>query len=177
MKSFFRGPRVLFAVAALGLLAIAAVNVFVPPTDDERLQVMRAQMQAQRWEADSCQAALVRDEEALHVRDARLDSLRVQITAYEALDPRGVPAETYEAYINAFETYNNSIPERVTAADSLRAHWDACSEIARRHNELADSARGLAAALGLLDELPERVPVVTQPQGTDGTSGPSKTVP
>lgn len=177
MKSFLRGPRVLFAIAALGLLAILAVNVFVPPTNEERLQAMRARLQAQRWEADSCQAALVREEEALQVRDARLDSLRVEITAYEALDPRGVPADTYEAYINAFETYNSGIPERVAAADSLRAHWAACSEIARQHNALADSARGLAAAMGLLDELPERAPVVAAPQATEGTSGPSKTVP
>ena len=101
---------------------------------------------------------LEREENLLQASDARFDSLRSLIDRYEGLDRRGVPADSYETYIEAFNTYNEGIPSREAAGETLQAHWDACTVIVERHNALADSARALAEEHGLVNDTLRRVP-------------------
>ncbi len=138
--------------SAVAMVLMIAVNILMPPSAEEQLQALRAELKAQRSAADSCRAALGREQVALFASDTRLDSLRTEIELFESLDPRGVPTDSYAVYLDVFETYNAGIPSRVAAADSLRIHWTICRAITREHNSLADSARGLAAGLGLLAE-------------------------
>ncbi len=111
-----------------------------------------------RAAADSCRAALESEEAQLLASNARLDSLKRVIDYYEALDPRGVPADSYEIYLETFNSYNSGVPVQTAAADSLQLHWQACRAITEQHNALADSARRFAEEHGLINNPGARPP-------------------
>ncbi len=150
MRTAPRPFLVILAISAVAFLAIVVIDLLSPIPPADRLRAQRQQMADLRAAADSCQAALVGEEARLLTSDARLDSLRAVIDYYEALDARGVPADSYEVYLEIFQAYNEGIPQRATAGDSLQAHWEACRELTVRHNSIADSARAIAEELGLM---------------------------
>ncbi len=141
---------VMAAISVVALAIIALVDLLTPVPPTEHLHRLRLELRALRTAADSCRAALAREQAELRASDARLDSLRRAIRFYESLDPRGVPADSYDIYMNAFEAYNAGVPGRAAAGDTLAAHWRACTEIVVRHNAIADSARAVARQLGLI---------------------------
>jgi predicted nucleic acid-binding Zn-ribbon protein len=102
---------------------------------------IRAHLAALRTASSECVAELSRADAAFRDYRARVDSLRGRIRRYEAMDSRGVPDAQYDAYLDAFEEYNDSVSAWQERADSLEARTESCQEIARRHNALADSAR------------------------------------
>ncbi len=162
-------------ISLVAILVMVLVDLIrpVPPTD--RLRSLRDTMAALRVAADSCRTALEEEEAALRMSDASLDSMRGRISFYESLDPRGVPADSYEAYIRTFNEYNARIPARAAAGDTLGAHFDSCREITERHNIVADSALNIARELG-------RVREPVRPSGAnaarDSSAGPvSPTAP
>lgn len=146
----------LLTISGIALVATVASDFFRPQTPEERLQHLRIRLTDLRSAADSCRDALEQKEVELHARDEGLDSLRDKVEAYESLHPEGVPAESYEDYIDAFEGYNRGIPERNAEAKALQVHWAACREIAEIHNVTADSALRLASELGLVRDDPIR---------------------
>ena len=142
----------MLVIAAIGFVAIIATELLVPPSPEEQLRILRSALAQQRSAADSCGNALEREEAWLRDDDEQLDSLKTLIDHYENLDPRGVPADSYETYIEAFNTYNETIPKRTEAGETLQAHWQQCRDIAEHHNVIADSARTLATELGLMHD-------------------------
>lgn len=140
----------LITVSIVGAIAIVASDLLVPPSPEEQLRGLRPELAALRAAADSCTTALAREEARLRASDARLDSLKRRIDAFETLDSRGVPADSYDAYLETFNAYNAGVPDRTVAAETLQAHWRACRAIAERHNGIADSARAIAVELGLV---------------------------
>lgn len=146
------------AISIVALAVIVLVDFLTPVPPTERLHRLRQEMLALRASADSCRAALEREEARLRASDARLDSLRDAIEFYESLDPRGVPADSYDVYIETFRAYNEGVPGRAAAGDTHEAHWRACAEIVARHNAVADSARALAEELGLIRGASDREP-------------------
>jgi hypothetical protein len=62
------------------------------------------------------------------------------------MDPRGVPADSYEAYLETFDAYNDAVPGWSERADTLQAQWRRCRDVTEVHNQLADSLRQLMAA-------------------------------
>jgi len=146
-------------LSAVALVVIILSDLLIPPSGREQLRAMTPRLQVLRSAADSCRDAIGEERSRIAASDARFDSLRSRIDYYEGLDPRGVPADSYEAYLEAFNTYNRGIPRRAAAGDSLEAHWDACRDIIEEHNALADSVRSIAEEEGLLrDTVRERVP-------------------
>lgn len=134
------------ALAAVAVLLVLAWTVRVnlgERAEVQRLEQMRERLGDLRTEVDDCRLELAREEDAFNRFDARVDSLRELIADFEALDPRGVPGDRYEEYIESFERYNESVPRWQAQADSLQAHLATCRELARRHNLLADSLRTL----------------------------------
>ncbi|MGD2217083.1 MAG: hypothetical protein PVJ64_10010, partial [Gemmatimonadales bacterium] len=113
-----RGFLVILAVAVTALAIMAVIDYFRPIPPEVQLRALRTQLSAAHSAADSCRTAL--DEEAARLRasDARFDSLKSMIDYYEGLDPRGVPADSYEIYISIFNDYNAAIPEREAAGDT-----------------------------------------------------------
>jgi hypothetical protein len=149
----------MLVLSGVALLAIIVSDFLVPPAPEEQFRILRHEMNELRLAADSCREAVEREEAELQAIDARFDSLKARIDYFERLDPRGVPADSYDAYLDVFEAYNAGIPERSAAGDTLEAHYQACRELVRRHNQIADSARALAAELGLLrDSLGDESP-------------------
>lgn len=139
-------------IALVAILVMVLVDLFRPVSPQDRLRALRDEMAALRAAADSCRLVLEAEEAAIRASDARLDSLRRRIDFFESLDPRGVPSDSYDVYIRAFNEYNSRIPARAAAGDTLGAHFDSCREITERHNLVADSALDLARQLGLVRE-------------------------
>jgi hypothetical protein len=153
-----RGFKLTFIFSAIAIAAMILVDYITPVPPEDRLRVLREEMNDLRAAADSCRSVVDREEAELLASDAYLDSLRGELERYEKMDPRGVPGDSYEVYIETFNEYNAGIPARATAGDTLQVHWKACREITESHNQLADSARTLAEEAGLLRETPGRIP-------------------
>jgi hypothetical protein len=140
----------MLAIAFTGLVATIVADMIIPPSPEDRLIALRGVLTELRAAADSCRSALEREEEKLQAEDQRLDSLRTLIDQYETLDPRGVPADSYDTYLTIFNAYNSGIPLRTATAETLQAHWRECRGIAEQHNLTADSARAMATELGFV---------------------------
>ena len=94
-----------------------------------------------RAAVDSCRARLDDAAVQLTTFDQRLDSMRARVRDLETIDPRGVPTDSYAAYLDAFDGYNDSVPAWTARADTLRARWSDCRDLTTLHNTLADSLR------------------------------------
>ena len=142
---------VLLLLTALGAAALALlwIRLTDSPTPRERLEELRQELVILRAAADSCRDALAAEEASFQSYRAELDSLRARVRAYEALDPRGVPADSYDAYLALFEEYNRGVLRWDAVSETLQAHWRECRGIAETHNVVADSARRWADSLGL----------------------------
>lgn len=149
MRRRTRAITVLLTTAAAAALAWGWMRLTSPPSPRDRLEEMRASLVTLRTGADSCRAAVDDEERSFKAYDRDLDSLRTRIGGYESLDPRGVPADSFPAYIDLFQRYNRGVTLWEAASESLQAHWRACRAIAETHNAVADSARALAQELGL----------------------------
>ena len=145
----------MIAIAVTALAVMALIDYLRPIPPDVQLRALRTQLSEARAAADSCQGALDEEEARLRASDERFDTLKSMIEHYEGLDPRGVPADSYEIYIAVFNEYNDAIPQREAAGDTLRAHEQACHAIIDSHNLIADSALALARQLGVLRDTAE----------------------
>ena len=139
-------PRARRMLLAAGVLAGAALLVLVAGMIRRQQAVLgvRDELALLRTAVDSCQTALPAEASAFEAYGQRADSLRARVRALEAIDPRGVPADSYRVYLDAFERYNRSVDGWEPRADSLRARWARCRDLTERHNLLADSLRRLA---------------------------------
>lgn len=94
-----------------------------------------------RRAAEDCTRTLTMAQSAFRAMDARVDTLRMTVRDYEALDPDGVPAARYEDYLGAVDRYNDAVTQWESSADSLRSTEAMCRATIEVHNTLADSAR------------------------------------
>lgn len=126
-------------LVVFGVLATQRLVRATRPTDVTA--ALRDSVLVLRAAAETCRRELDEGTASLDDYDARLDSLRERMRALEAIDPRGVPADSYRAYIDTFDEYNDSVPGWTAQADTLRAQWPRCRDITRSYNVLADSLR------------------------------------
>jgi hypothetical protein len=94
-----------------------------------------------RVAVDQCNEALAAEQERFQAHERAVDSLRAAVFAYES-EERTVPAEEFDAYLDVFTAYNQSVREWHERAAALEARWEACHELAERHNALVDSLSG-----------------------------------
>lgn len=145
----------LLALAAVVVVG-GAVSVAVrPPSPQERLRSLRLELRALKDSAEVCSEALALEQQEFTTYQAHVDSLRDRIDALEDIVPRGVPGDSYPAYLATVDSFNAVVPDWQPAADSLAASRSACQVRIDAHKTLADSVRGLAASLGLLDASPD----------------------
>ncbi len=163
-------------ISAVAILAMVLVDLVQPVPPQDRLRSLRDEMSSLRFAADSCRLALDTEESRLRASDARLDSLRSRIDFFESLDPRGVPADSYQLYMRAFDAYNARIPGRAAAGDTLKAHLESCRAIIEQHNLIADSALDLARDLGLLRDSAVRSPSTSTPDSAPADASPPETL-
>lgn len=154
--------------ALLGLLGLAVAVAVVlgirtlleQRRTVEEINALRTRVYDARIAIDSCRNELAYQEMLFRRFDTLVSSLRGEVDAFEALDERGVPEEEYDAYLEAFEGYNDSVAVWEARADSLRATEAVCRTLVERHNELTDSFRARLVEEGLM--------------GGDGEAGPGE---
>jgi len=134
-------PWMFIAFAAVAIPILYAIGRANRPPDiigplEDSLRVLRIG-------ADSCRAELERGQRMLNEYDERLDSLRARVRQLESLDRRGVPADSYDVYLGAFDQYNDSAAGWSARTDTLRAHLQRCRSLTELHNMIADSLRRL----------------------------------
>lgn len=146
--------RLLLLTAGLGFVALLAwlAVAYVQPRREAR--ALRDSVRAKRMAVDSCRMVLSREEADFRAYDDRVDSLRGRVREYEDLHPEGVPADSFEAYMETFGRYNEAVPRWEARAESLRGRWRVCRSLASQHNALVDSLRDLLVEIG---ELPDSV--------------------
>jgi hypothetical protein len=94
-----------------------------------------------RVAVDQCNEALAAEQERFQAHERAVDSLRAAVFAYES-EERTVPAEEFDAYLEVFAAYNQSVREWHERASALEARWETCHELAEQHNALVDSLSG-----------------------------------
>ena len=131
---------IFLAAAALVLLAaLAGGPVLERNRRAGEMRTLRSELERSRFSADSCRTALVLLEDQFRRFDREIDSLRSVVDGYEDPEQGGVPQADYDAYLERFEEYNNSVEEWQHMADSLQAAEARCRSVIERHNRLGDS--------------------------------------
>lgn len=142
------------ALVALGAVLVAlgvwVALSYVQPRREAR--ALRDRLRTARAAVDSCRMTLSREQADFRAFDDRVDSLRGEVRGFESLHPEGVPADSFEAYMDAFDRYNEAVPRWRARADSLESRLRTCRTLADRHNALADSLRRILVEIG---ELPD----------------------
>jgi hypothetical protein len=139
-----KGLMILAAAIVLVLLAaLAGGPILERNRRAGELRSLRAELGESRFSADSCRTALARREEDFRRFDREIDSLRSVVDGYEDPEKGGVPQDDYQAYLERFEEYNDSVKEWQDRADSLQAHETRCRAIIEAHNRLGDSISSL----------------------------------
>jgi len=136
--------RIAVAVAGVaGVVVVVAGMMNIVDNTRTRREIagLRGRIYQARAAADSCRGSLMLQESGFRDFDARVDSLRAEVRAFEALDPRGVPEARYEEYMRRFEAYNDSVEAWRARAARLRADEEACRALVEEHNALGDSLR------------------------------------
>ena len=133
---------------AAGILALTAIGGFAGLAFREKkearreLEGLREELWASRSKADSCQIALLSEQEEFLRFDSYLDSLHAQVTGFEDPERGGVPGEEYGKYLATFDRYNDSVAVWTNRTNALRATEAHCRVLAEAHNALQDSIRG-----------------------------------
>lgn len=130
----------LFLAAAV-IAIIAAVRVGRELSGSARISTLRDSLSVLRTSVDSCHVAVDTGEAQLQAYHQRLDSMRLRVRAFEALDVRGVPADSYDIYMTAFTTYNDSAAAWQARVDTVQARLGRCRSLTETHNTVADSLR------------------------------------
>lgn len=149
------------AAAVLGLAVLAgimwAAYAYLEPR--RRANQLQEAVRAQRLDADACRRGLVTAEANFREYDARVASLRSRVDRYESLHPEGVPADSFEVYLEVFDRYNEAVEGWQDRAEALRREREECVEVVEVHNELSDSLRVVLVEIGEIEpDAMERAP-------------------
>lgn len=138
MKKLLLG---LLALAVVGSLAAGIWTLVDRNRNRREMLDLRDRVARARISADSCTNVLAYDQMLFHRFDQVVDSLGGEVHALEELDPRGVPEERYDEYMERFRGYNDSVAAWERRARALRTSDAACRTLIEAHNALSDSVR------------------------------------
>jgi hypothetical protein len=143
MDSYRPRLRSWLIVAAIVVMIVLAFRGLRAIMQTDPHAALRDSLAALRAHADSCQSEVEDRAAQLRAFDERLDSMRARVRELEALDRRGVPADSYRVYLGTFNAYNDSAAAWPPLEDTVRALDARCRTVAEHHNVLADSLRRL----------------------------------
>ncbi len=112
-------------------------------------QGLRNDLVSRRGSIDACLTIRGQWEIQFQMLTRETELLREALDSLEALDPRGVPEELYEAYMSDVEAFNESIPQWERQADGLRTLSARCDSLVRDHNVRADSLQEFLVSEGI----------------------------
>ncbi len=110
---------------------------------------LRNDLVSRRGSIDACLTIRGQWEIQFQMLTRETELLREALDSLEALDPRGVPEELYEAYMSDVEAFNESIPQWERQADGLRTLSARCDSLVRDHNVRADSLQEFLVSEGI----------------------------
>lgn len=137
------------AVAVVAVLYFGGKEITERQRTFDEITALRGRLYEARRASVTCGRELDAREQAFRRLDAAVDSLRDQVRAFESLDERGVPKPEYEAYIETFDGYNDSVEAWEARAESLRTAEEACRDVIEAHNALRDSLERRLAEEGI----------------------------
>jgi len=137
------GIRTWLIATALLLIVVVVFRLVRSMRDPDPRIVLRDSIGVLRQAADSCMADVDRGAAGMRAWGRTLDSMRSRVRELEALDARGVPADSYRIYMEVFTAYNDSVGDWPEREDSVRARDARCRELVQHHNALTDSLRAL----------------------------------
>ena len=143
------GPTVVVLAASV-LLFLAIDRVVERKRVIDEITHLRTELFAARSAAVRCRESLTNSEARLREFDDVIGDMRARVDSFESLDPRGVPQERYEEYMESFDSYNDSVAAWEDRAGRLRASEAACRTTIEDHNRLSDSLRAVLDAAGIL---------------------------
>jgi hypothetical protein len=101
---------------------------------------------------DTCLARLAVNESRFREQARQTEVLQGRIRRLEAMDPRGVPADSYPDYLETVERFNAAIEGWELRGEVLEDRQQECRGLVEARNVLADSLRGLLVEAGYLPE-------------------------
>jgi predicted nucleic acid-binding Zn-ribbon protein len=141
---------VLLALSVAVLLFVGVDRLLERQRISEEVTRLRGELFQARAAAERCQGGLANSEARLRDFDEVIGTLRARVDSFEALDTRGVPEEEYDAYMESFESYNDSVAAWEDRAQRLRTAEASCRATIERHNALRDTLRGVMEGAGLV---------------------------
>ena len=139
--------RYLWLALLLAAMALTIWRMAGASRERNHILAVRDSVGVLRAASDSCTAELERRKAEMTAYAARVDSLRERVRELESLRAGGVPMDSYDIYLAAFDGYNSGAAGWEGPADALRATLDGCRTVAERHNLLVDSLRDLLSGL------------------------------
>jgi len=112
----------------------------------------RTELRSIRSQVNACLATQDRVELRFQSLTRQTRGLRDELDYLESLDPRGVPSDRYDRYLDLVEAFNASIPEWERQAVDLRLHEARCRTLIELHNVHADSLQRFLVGHGIWDE-------------------------
>ncbi len=140
---------VLLSLSAAALLLLGVTRLVERRRVTAEVNRLRGELFQARAAADRCQGGLLNSEARLREFDEVIQSLRARVDSFEALDSRGVPEAEYDAYMESFDSYNDSVAAWEERAQRLRTSEASCRETIERHNALRDELRSVIEEAGL----------------------------
>ena len=143
------------ALASLGALGVGMIFLLGIQRIVERQQTadeinrLRDELYRARLASDRCRSSLQTSEAALRQLGVAIDSLRREVDAFESMDGRGVPAESYDEYMEVFDSYNDSVAVWEGREERLRAAETSCRENIEEHNAISDSLQTVLEEAGI----------------------------
>ena len=142
---------ILLAVSTLAMLILGAQRFMEQRRISEEIERLRDGLYRARVTSDRCRASLATSEAGLQDLTTTIDSLRSRVDSFEALGNGGVPANRYEEYLGAFETYNDSVAAWEIRSERLLSAESACRAAIEEHNAIRDSIQAILADVGAPD--------------------------
>jgi hypothetical protein len=131
------------------LLATGAMRLAERQKTATQITALREELYRARVGSDRCRNSLVNSEASLRHLSLTIDSMRSRVDSFEALDGRGVPVRRYEEYLEAFDSYNDSVAAWEVRERRLRTAEVSCRSTIEEHNELSDSLQGILESAGI----------------------------
>lgn len=132
-----------------GLVVTGANRVMERQQTVEEINRLREDLHRARVSSDRCRGSLVTSEASLRDLGLTIDSLRSVVDSFEALDRRGVPADEYPNYLEAFDSYNDSVSSWEGRERRLRSAEAACRSTIEEHNAITDSLQTVLTEAGI----------------------------
>lgn len=140
---------ILLSISAAALLFFGLDRMLERKRISDQINRLRGDLVQARAAARRCQGSIANSEQRLLEFDSMLDSLRARVDSFETLDGRGVPQREYDAYLETFESYNDSVAAWEARARRLRAAEASCRTTILEHNALTDTLQAVLREAGI----------------------------